>query len=339
MPGAAMKRAARRPGRTDSGAHWISYSDMMASLLLVFILAVCMSIYQYFSLLETKTRELDEQQAVIDRTQITLAERESELETINVTLMGKQEELAAIQIQLDKQESDLHAAQVALETTEKEQALLQLELDKKDTTLQDQALRLSAMSEVLDSQKQEMLNQQQRIDDLLGIRTEIVTALSQALARANLSASVDEQGDIVLDSSLMFTTGSSAITPSGQSELYRLIPVYLEVLMRAEYRDYVAEIIIEGHTDSTGTYENNLELSQDRALSVAKYCLGMSSLSTPQKAVLQDIMTAKGRSYSNRVFNADGTENMERSRRVEIKFRLKDSEMIVEMNKILSSME
>ena len=39
-------RSRRGPQGGDSGAHWISYSDMMASLLLVFVLAVVYSVYQ-----------------------------------------------------------------------------------------------------------------------------------------------------------------------------------------------------------------------------------------------------------------------------------------------------
>ena len=42
--------------RPDVGSYWISFSDMLSSLLLVFILAVFFSIYQYFSLLDIKTR-------------------------------------------------------------------------------------------------------------------------------------------------------------------------------------------------------------------------------------------------------------------------------------------
>ena len=37
---------AKRPRGTDTGAHWISYSDLMASMLLVFVLAVVYSVYQ-----------------------------------------------------------------------------------------------------------------------------------------------------------------------------------------------------------------------------------------------------------------------------------------------------
>ena len=46
-----------RAGRSSGGgASWISYSDMMAALLLVFVLILCVSLYQYFMMLETKTR-------------------------------------------------------------------------------------------------------------------------------------------------------------------------------------------------------------------------------------------------------------------------------------------
>ena len=98
----------------------------------------------------------------------------------------------------------------------------------------------------------------------------------------------------------------------------------------------MGEIIIEGHTDTAGTYINNLKLSQDRALNVATFCLEMPGLTRVQTLKLQEMLTAKGRSYSDPVYYADGTVNMDASRRVEFKFRLKDAEMIAEMNRILS---
>lgn len=330
---AAGKRNRRRPGGGDQGAHWISYSDMMASLLLVFVLAVVYSVYQYYSMLEIKTQQLNEQKAELDKATITLVLREEELEAANVTLMGKQEELAAIQIQLDQQESDLKAAQTALLTKEAEQAILQLQLA-------EQADKLAAMQTVLEAQRSEMLNQQQRIDDLLGVRTQIIQDLSQALSAANLRATVDSAtGDIVLDSAVFFDTNSSGIKDSGRELLARFLPVYLSVLTRPEYLDFVGEIIVEGHTDTAGSYMSNLKLSQNRALNVAEFCLELPSLNSSQVQLLQQLLTAKGRSYADPVYNPDGTVNMEHSRRVEFKFRLKDSEMIDEMNRILSQME
>lgn len=330
---ARRQKTGRGPRNGDSGAHWISYSDMMASLLLVFVLAVVYSVYQYYNMLDLKTQQLNEQQAQLDKATITLTQREEELEQANVTLMGKQEELAAIQIQLDQQENDLKAAQSALKTKEEEQAQLQLQLA-------EQADKLGAMQTVLEAQKAEMLTQQQRIDDLIGVRSQIIQALSQALTAANLRATVDSAtGDIVLDSAVFFETNSSAIKDSGRELLARFLPVYLGVLTRPEYQDYVGEIIIEGHTDTAGSYISNLKLSQNRALSVAEYCLQLPTLSASQVTLLQELLTAKGRSFSDPIYRADGTVDMDASRRVEFKFRLKDSEMIDEMNRILSQME
>lgn len=325
------KKKRSRLGRADVGSYWISFSDMLSSLLLVFILAVTFSIYQYYSLLEIKTQELEAQKAELDRTQITLTQREEDLRTAQVTLLGKEEELASIQIQLTQQKADLFAAQTALKTKEEEQALLQLKLSEQATALASQEIALGALQEALSSQ-------QRQLDDLLGVRTAIIQDLSRALSQAAVAAKVDATtGDIILDSQLMFESGRDMISPSGQAQLQRIIPVYLSVLMRPEYRDFLAEIIIEGHTDSKGSYMFNLELSQDRALAVAKFALEIPSLNAEQRQLLTKILTAKGRSFSNPILNADGSENMDASRRVEIKFRLKDTEMIQRMNEILSS--
>jgi chemotaxis protein MotB len=168
----------------------------------------------------------------------------------------------------------------------------------------------------------------------------MIRELSSSLTAANMKATVDPNtGDIVLDSSVFFETGKSTIKEEGQELLNRFIPVYLNVLLQDKYSNYLGEIIIEGHTDSTGTYENNLKLSQDRALQVALYCLNMPSLTRDQKLKLQEILTAKGRSYSDLVYTADGKEDPDASRRVEFKFSLKDAEMIAEMNRILSDQE
>ncbi|MBO4836695.1 MAG: OmpA family protein [Clostridia bacterium] len=324
----------------DGGTHWISYSDMMASLLLIFILAIVLSIYNYYQLLETKTRELGEQQARLETAQITLAQKEEDLETTRVELMGKEEELSAIQIQLDTKEQDLNAATLKLSEREEENQRLLAQIVLKEADLADQQNRIDALQLVLAEQEKELSSYQVQIADLLGVRTRIVQDLRDSLAKANISATVDPNtGDIVLESTLMFEFGKSDISEEGRAQLDRLMPVYLGVLLSSQYKDYVAEIIIEGHTDSTGNYATNLKLSQERALAVANCCQQMSTLNRTQKNALQQIVTAQGRANANPIRNADGTENADRSRRVEIKFRLKDSEMIERMGQILSDLE
>jgi len=142
-------------------------------------------------------------------------------------------------------------------------------------------------------------------------------------------------GAIVLDSAVFFETARSEIKEEGKQLLNRFIPVYLSVLLSEKYRDYLGEIIIEGHTDSTGTYNNNLRLSQQRALQVALYILDMPGLSRAQVQLLQQILTATGRSWADLKVDASGAEDPEASRRVEFKFALRDSDMIEEMKRIL----
>lgn len=370
---ARRKMTRRNAGKADGGSAWISYSDMMAALLLVFVLVLCYSVYQYFLMLETKTAELDEQsallslqQSTLEQQQTTLDEQQSMLNTQQATLDQQRDTLTAQQAELQAQQSALLAkqneltsaltqleeqrgllanqtltleeqqkiilsAQQALSAKEAELAAANQELETKQQALADATILLGQQQDAMDQQ-------QQKLDDLVGVRTQIVRELTDALAKADLKASVDANtGDIMLESAVFFDVGKNTIKEGGRAFLERFIPVYLGVLLQPEYNDFLGEIIIEGHTDTKGTYLVNLELSQERALSVATFCLEMPQLSEVQLSRLREILTAKGRSYSDPIYNADGSVNMDASRRVEFKFRMKDSEMIEEIRHILST--
>ena len=321
----------RRAGRgtNGGGASWISYSDMMAALLLVFVLILSISLYQYFTMLETKQAELDLKQATLDEQTILLATQQTTLDQQSAALTLAQTELDAQTAALLLAQQSLAVQEAALETAKAELLVLQAALDTKQAELDAATVTLATQKAALDAQTT-------KIDDLVGVRSRIITDLSTALTANNLRATVDEStGDIVLDSAVFFQTNSNQIREDGQALLNRFIPVYLGVLLQPQYQDYLGEIIIEGHTDTVGSYMNNLRLSQERALSVAIYCLEMPQLSNSQRQLLQSILTATGRSYSDPVYHADGTVNLDASRRVEFKFSLKDAEMIDEMNRIL----
>ena len=107
--------------------------------------------------------------------------------------------------------------------------------------------------------------------------------------------------------------------------------------MQESFRPYISEIIIEGHTDTDGGYQSNMVLSANRANSVAQFCLDTENgLSQEQVDQLQNMLTVNGRSYSVPIYQ-EGTQevDMAASRRVEIKFRLKEEEMIERITEIL----
>ena len=309
-----------RPGRKmrrggDNGSYWTSYSDMMAGMLFTFALILFAAVYQLIDLQQKKTMELQTKEAQLSTQQSILLDQEAELR-------DKEELLATTTLMLQQQQEELDENRTALTAAQQSLSLQQ-------SKIEEQAALLAA--------------QQDQIDKLIGLRTQIIEELSRELSSVGLNAVVDRKtGAIAFTGAVLFDSGKNQLKDSGKQLLNAFIPVYIRTLMSEENEDYVGEIIIEGHTDTSGSYLTNLALSQERALAVATYCLSgeMTGLTAAEKEMLQGILTANGRSYADSVYMAYGvTVDMEASRRVVFKFRMKDSEMIEQMSEILEGKE
>ena len=138
---------------------------------------------------------------------------------------------------------------------------------------------------------------------------------------------------------ILFERGSYEISPWFKSNLDEFFPKFLNIIYSEEFKGIIEEIRIEGHTSTTGLKNNkgnpyffNMELSQNRSRNVLKYCFD-NFTDKNQKIWMIDKVTANGLSYSKKILNQDGTENLKSSRRVE--FRIKtNSESI--LKKILN---
>ena len=97
----------RRHGRND-GSFWLSFSDLMSSLVLIIILVMFYIIYQYFNLAEIN-------QAEIARRQYQLDEAQAELESQQSKLSDAEKQMIAQQILLDAKQEELDSAQAVLE--------------------------------------------------------------------------------------------------------------------------------------------------------------------------------------------------------------------------------
>jgi outer membrane protein OmpA-like peptidoglycan-associated protein len=88
-------------------------------------------------------------------------------------------------------------------------------------------------------------------------------------------AKVERVGEgikITFDSGLMFDTGKYDLRAASQENLTKLAAIL------NKYPD--TNILVEGHTDSTGTREINMPLSENRAKAVSAYLATLSVLST-----------------------------------------------------------
>ena len=328
----------RRAG--NNSVQWLSFSDLMSALLLIFILIMFYIMYQYFDMYEISMAEIARQQYDLDQANASLDEQRTKLTEAEAQMVAQQIRLNAAQADLDDaqsilaaQQDELSQAQSLLQEKENEIAAQQEQLDALSIQLGNQQTQIDEQQAALD-------NQQRQLEALVGMRTRIITSLSSALREANISAQVDPtNGSIALESDVLFELGRYDLSERGERFIDRFLPVYLNVLFSDEYREYVAEIIIEGHTDSTGSYIDNLELSQQRALAVASYVLsdGYHGITADQKRQLRTVATANGRSFSDPVLNAFGVEDMDASRRVVFKFRLTDEQMIQQLKTILEN--
>ena len=367
-----MSRYSRRGRARQSGeknSFWLSFSDLMSALVLVIILVLFYILYQYFLMyddyeerrdqmvvlqasLEQSEEDIAAQQAALTAAQEDLTAAQTELDektaaltTAQADLLSAQDELTAAQEDLAVQQMLLQAAQAAADKTQEEldaqEAQLQVtlaQLDEQQAQLEAQQSQMAAQQSQIAEQQSQLQLQQQQIEDLVGVRTQIISDLSSALREANISATVDPtSGAIALASDVLFATGESQLTDEGRSRIDAFLPVYLDVLFSEEYRGYVSEIIIEGHTDSVGSYISNLLLSQQRAYNVASYVLadGYPYISEETREHLRQVTTANGRSESDLIYDADGTENQSASRRVVFKFRLTDEQMVAQLQSIL----
>ena len=102
---------------------------MMAALLLLFVLVLCYSVYQYFLMLETKTSELDQQSALLSSQQATLATQQTTLDEQQLLLNQQKSELEAQQLALQAKETELEETRVQLN---QQQALLATEQQNKN---------------------------------------------------------------------------------------------------------------------------------------------------------------------------------------------------------------
>ncbi len=320
-----MKYKRGRRAGFEEPSYWQSFSDMMAALLLIFILIISITLMIY----QKKTNDLEQ-------TELYLNSAKAKLDASQLELNAAQKEIEDAKLDLEISRLEIEAYNKELEGSLAE---LQLAYDKAAATQEELK---AAYQEIEDAKASlyhanvELENTRNELQAIVGIRTDIISALQSSINDSGMS--VDAQtGSITFSSDVLFAFNSSELTSSSKTSLKKVIPLYLEVLLQDAYRPYIAEIIIEGHTDTVGGYESNLDLSFDRANAVASFCLKTNNgLTKTEVEQLQSLLTVNGRSYSSPVYKEGTTEiDMNASRRVEIKFRLKEDEMIDKIAAIL----
>ena len=260
----------RKKKSEDSGFNvWRSYSDMMAGVLLLFILIMCVTLFQAQKSYNESIKERDDKIALQEQYTAEILAQQSELDEKNSKLSSQDE-------QLDKQKKLL--AELAAQLKEQ-----QASLDEKTSLL---------------------ATQQKKIDNIIGVKADVIEALQKEFSKNNVSVDIDAQtGALTLNANVLFDYDKSELTDEGKQELADILPIYCKVLLQKDYKKYLAE----------------------------------NFLSSDEISELQNYLTVNGHGSANPVLDSDGNVDKDASRRVEVKFRLKDDEMINELNQIMNT--
>lgn len=91
-----MKNNGQNTNRRKGQEYWLSYSDMMAALLLMFILIMAVSLYQSIKSYEDKERSVDEKDQVLKAQAAKLDEQSKLLEVQKNELQSKKDQLSEL---------------------------------------------------------------------------------------------------------------------------------------------------------------------------------------------------------------------------------------------------
>jgi chemotaxis protein MotB len=385
------RRMFRRTPEEEGSNFWISYADLMAGRLFVFILLIGAIVSKSIIL----KSDLHEKEARLEQISINLVDKKAQLDALNRALNRNREIVAEkdksiamhrqrmeVQLQrLKQKEEEIERLRQSLEGAGREERKLRHQLlsmqnllQENNATLHKTKTSLEARSRMLATYRGEVAHLSERLRDanrtlqareqnvlklrnaldertskydaliadmqrqkvkikaLTGIRIQVVAALKKALGD---KIAIDKKsGSLRLSSNILFDKGSAVLKEEAKRELKQAFEEYIGTLVTdPAIKPYLDKIIIEGHTDSDGGYLYNLELSQRRAFAVMHYLLTLDFSKTYN---IRPLMIASGRAYLDAV-KVNGIEDKNASRRIEIKFRLKNEDAMHEIEKVLDA--
>lgn len=162
---------------------------------------------------------------------------------------------------------------------------------------------------------------------------EVSNKISNELRKSEVSADVDKMtGDLKIPDVELFELGSWVLTPNGKKLLDKIAPIYINsIFADKELAEEIEYIIVQGHTDSQmfagvnskdEQFIKNMDLSLKRANAVADYMF-KTNYDKQYAEKFRKILVVEGKSYNEPIL-VNGVEDFDKSRRVELKLKVKD---------------
>lgn len=165
------------------------------------------------------------------------------------------------------------------------------------------------------------------------VQMEVSEKISSELKKENINVEIDKMtGDLKISDVELFELSSWQLSDNGKKLLDKLAPIYIDsIFADKELASQIQYIIIQGHTDSQmfaginskdEQFLKNMDLSLKRANAVTEYMF-KTNYNPKYAKDFRKIVVVEGKSFNEPVIE-NGIENFDKSRRVELKLKVKD---------------
>ena len=94
-----------------------------------------------------------------------------------------------------------------------------------------------------------LATQQKKIDNIIGVKADVIEALQKEFSKNNVSVDIDAQtGALTLNANVLFDYDKSELTDEGKQELADILPIYCKVLFRKIIRSIWLRLSLTGYT-------------------------------------------------------------------------------------------
>lgn len=277
---------------------WPAFTDMITTIALIIFFLMLLAFMQ--GIIKSKDLEFAEKQ---------IQDTEKRLEESEAQIHRAEKKLRLLKDELDDTKAEIEDGQIALKLSEDqidEQRKIIAESNKELGNLRTKLQSIAVF----------------RLDVLKKVKSTVEKELGTKNDKGEELVLINDNGNIVINESLVFDVGSAEIKSSGKKLLAQLSKAFERVLDDGSVRANIDTILIQGHTDDKGSTQFNRELSAKRSTNVVNYLMS----SNPElESKYGRYLAASAYSEFRPISDGSGVNSRAKNRRIEISIVLKDS--------------
>jgi chemotaxis protein MotB len=282
----------------DAENFWPAFADLTSTIALILFVLVLLAYIQ--NLISGKN--LQYLKAQLDDTFLRL-------DVSRKKISRSEKQLRLLEDEVTKTMAEVEAGQTQLKLSEEKVAEQQQIIAESNRELGNLRSKLQGIAIL-------------RVDVVNKVKSSIETELSEKSSSGEPLVLVADNGNIIINESLVFEYNSYKIKREGKPLLKTLSKAFASLLAEPELRENIDVIVIQGHTDERGSTSYNRGLSAKRANSVLDY---MFDNNATLERLYGRFFAASAYSEFRPINREKNETAYEQNRRIEISVVLKDA--------------